>query len=119
MQFSRTMKKDLKGIWSIRWGNPYTDPPEGKARILIEITVPWNLNDDKSPPKKILKILKKNPGYALCWSYPAEERKHWSPEAVRRNRIRRIEKRAERKYPLFKGEVIEKDTAHYKDKGWL
>jgi hypothetical protein len=112
------MKAAPMAEWSVRWGNPYTKPPDGRS-VLKAVRVPWGRGDDKAVPKEIEELAGCNPGYAICWHAPETERKRWSPEALRRNRIKRIEKRAEKKYPLFKTEVVAADIEKYKRQGWI
>lgn len=113
----------MKGIpiavWSVRWGNPYTSPPDGKKNILKEIRVPWGSDNDKTVPHEIKELADIHSGYVICWHAPEAKGKKWSKEALHRNRIKRIEKRAEKKFPLFKSEVIATDIAKYKQQGWL
>jgi hypothetical protein len=108
----------MNAIWSVHWSNPYTKPPEDKAWTLLERAVDWD-TCDHSVPHDIVELAQDNPGYTIGWTWIPKESKHWSPEAVRRNRIRRIKKRAEKKCPLFQKEVAEQDIERYKKKGWL
>lgn len=92
--------------WSLRWGNPYTQPPG--PRILAAILVPAS----EDCPREILDLHVPGNGYAICREVVSQRPpRQWSKEAkgrVRRNNLRR---RIEKKFPLFAEQFISDELA--------
>jgi len=88
--------------WSIRWGNPGTEPPGGvriKAAVIVPRghECPGELMDQKVP----------GDGWALSWELISQKPiRRWSPEAKARARLRNLRQRIEKKFPLFAEDFI-------------
>ena len=81
--------------WTVRWGNPYTEPPDGSPRVLLSV-------DDSGLSTSIQPQAIENPTYKITWDSSYEVKR--LPEAVR-NRTRKINL-IRKKYPLFVDEFI-------------
>lgn len=93
------------GFWrySVRWGNPYTTPPDNGPKILGAADVPAG-----SPCPPCLEGLRQ-PGYATCIDFYAPPIKHWSPERKAATRKRNLEKRIAKTAPLFFDELVTRE----------
>lgn len=82
--------------YSLRWGNPYTEPTGPRIRAAMLVT-----RGQPCPPEiEALKV--PGDGYALCWELVTQRPiKRWSPEAKAKARRRNLRKRMEARYPLF------------------
>lgn len=93
-------------ILSIKWGNPYTEPPDRMSRILWAVCVPWPWPFEK---ENFFKLYPNEwpDGYFMSWQ-PGDIKKpkRWSPDAVAKNRRKRMEERIRRKDPLFADQFI-------------
>ena len=114
-EFARITGKSAKGsaevaeVWkvSLSWHNPYSQPRDGLPRTIWEGVV--DKQDYLDGKVEKVKELEKQypPGNGFAWgvipNWGAEEkpRRRWSKEAVSRNRINRLTKRLQKKYPLF------------------
>lgn len=76
--------------------NPYRDPEHGPILAMYVCPRPCPVLPS------ILHELAATPGYGLTW-HPVrmQPRRTWSPEAIGRNRRKRLRKRLEARYPLF------------------
>ena len=105
----------MKYEYSIRWGNPYTNPPDDQPRCLLEEWTDVNV----CPPA--IQELKERLGYGsdwvICFSWAIKEGTKWSLEAKQRVRRSRLRKRLEKKWPMFADqffqEVIQRKPDHY------
>lgn len=82
--------------WSLRWGNPHTQPPGPK--VLAAVLVPRG-----TPcPAEVMRQWSPGCGYAVCWELVSQKPiRRWSPEARARVRRRNLANRLQRKVPLF------------------
>jgi len=95
----------MKYEYSIRWGNPYTEPPDGMPRCMAEENTDVNV----CPPgiQELKETLGYGSGWFICFSWTRKEGTKWSLEAKQRVRRSRLQRRIERKYPMFAEEFIQ------------
>ena len=94
--------------WSIRWGNPRTQPPCGSARVKAAILVPRGT----ACPAELLAQTVPGDGWALCWELVSQRPiRRWSQEARARVRQNNLRRRMEKKYPLFATDFIAAEIA--------
>lgn len=104
--------------WSVQWHSPYTEPPDGRPRVLSERFVRWPAEDQR-PPADLLAVHAANPGYAMYWGAvlpPPAPRV--SQEGRAKIRQRNLRRRMEARYPMFAEEFIAAELAkrpHYFD----
>jgi len=100
----------IGAIWSVRWNNPYTDPPDGWPRVLIEVFRPEGHFEVRAhPPAAIRQIMDEigpGNGYGLHWQPISEPPKTTSPEKLAKIRRQRLERRVHKKYPLLADQII-------------
>lgn len=102
----------LQRLWrySLRWSNPYTQPPEGGPVELLSVTVPAG-----SPtPAEIKTRWRPGVGYAICLdfdnaSYEPQAGRQWSPERKGKVRVKRLQSRLGKAFPLFADELLERE----------
>jgi hypothetical protein len=101
--------------FSIQWGNPYTNPPEGMPREIIAIT---RMQDStRDIPAEILAMLegvaRPGSGWALCVGVDedARPRRRLSLKAKGSIRRKSLERRVRRKAPLFADRIIADELA--------
>lgn len=93
--------------YSVRWGNPYTEPPSG-PRELAAKEVPAG----EGCPAELLALRKPGDGYAVCLDFPPPAAiKPWSPERRAAVRRKNLARRVERAAPLFADELIARELA--------
>lgn len=90
--------------WSLRWGNPYSEPPDGLPRVRLSIQVPAG-----TPcPAAIKDQFEPGSGWIVSWQAVDQGPiRRWSQEAKARVRQGNLRKRMERKFPLFAETFIE------------
>lgn len=93
---------------AIEWGNPYKDPPEGKPHVLAEKYV---LTDKGCPeiPEEFNGLASLGSGYNFTIRHIEEPPKQLSKETLSKIRKNRLQKRIEKKYPLFADQIIESE----------
>jgi hypothetical protein len=109
-------KKKVRPIrFAIRWGNPYTDPPDGMARELIALTRMQESTRDV--PSEILAMLdgvaRPGSGWSLCVGIDEVVRPKRRLSAKAKGSIRRkaLERRIRKKAPLFADRFISDELA--------
>jgi hypothetical protein len=101
--------------FAIKWGNPYTNPPEGMRRELISITCMQESTRDIPP--ELLKVLETDArpgsGWALCVGIDEDARpkRRLSPQAKASVRRKSLERRVRKKAPLFADQIIADEIA--------
>src|SRR5881409_3903256 len=101
--------------FSIKWGNPYTNPPEGMPRELMEITRMQESTRDI--PSEILQALETvaRPGYG--WGLfvgideDARPRRRLSLQAKASIRRKSLDRRVRKAAPLFADRIIGAELA--------
>jgi hypothetical protein len=101
---AKLLPKGKYRVFSVRWSNPYTEPPNGLPRVLWEFTSEY----DRPLPKqeaKIEAILARAPlGYCRSIGFrdQAEERgkRRWSEERKIKNRCRLLENRLRKQFSI-------------------
>lgn len=97
------LPKDEYKIFSVRWSNPYTQPPDGLPEVLLR----FESNHDRptvQQQRKIEAILSRFPGY--CFATGFGNRKidsgayRWSEERKTKNRLRLLENRLQKKFTI-------------------
>lgn len=94
-------------IYSVQWGNPNTNPPNGQPRVLGQkiVSVPEKCGAPPCP-EEIRKLHVLGSGYAVYCDAVQKPIKHWSNERLFAYRRKRLEKRVRKKYPLFAEQMI-------------
>jgi len=96
--------------FAIQWGNPYTNPPEGMPRDLIEITRVQESTRDIPP--EVLQALETVARPGSGWSLfvgvneDARRRRRLSPQARASIRRKSLERRVRKAVPLFADRII-------------
>lgn len=84
--------------WSIAWGNPNTQPPNGAPRVVRAILVP---RGERYPPE-FLDGYVLGGGYCVRWELVMQRPiRRWSTEAKSAARRRNLRRRLEKRVPLF------------------
>ena len=101
--------------FSIKWGNPYTNPPEGMPRELMSITRVQQSTRDIPPAIKQALDTVAQPGSG--WSLfvgideDARPRRQLSPQARASIRRKSLERRVRKAAPLFADRIIADELA--------
>lgn len=110
------MKATLRPIlFAIRWGNPYTNPPDGMPRELLAITCLQESTRDI--PQEIRAFLetvaRPGSGWALCVGIDADARPRRRLSLRAKGSIRRksLERRVRKKAPLFADRIVAEEIA--------
>lgn len=93
-------------VWRIAWWSPYTQPPEGMPRVLVEMYVPCRDPHEGARCPAEIAAYPKPRGYALECGSIDQIGERSSPEKLARIRRQRLVRRVQRKYPLFVDEFI-------------
>jgi hypothetical protein len=102
-------------LFAIKWGNPYTNPPEGMSRELIATTRMQESTRDIPP--EILEVLetvaRPGSGWALCIGIDEDARPKRQLSLKSKASIRRksLERRVKKKAPLFADHIIAEELA--------
>lgn len=102
-------------LFSIRWGNPYTNPPEGMSRELIAMTRMQESTRDI--PREIMEALgsvaRPGSGWALCIGIDEDARPKRRLSLQAKGSIRRksLERRVRKRAPLFAEHIIGDELA--------
>ena len=88
----------------LKWGNPYTSPPDNQPRIIFDETVSDQAYQDRAI-EDIIELEKQYPpgsGWSWHWSLGEEKpRRKWSKEAKARVRKKKLKTKLQTKFPLF------------------
>ncbi len=106
----------IGAVWSVRWNNPYTSPPDGRPRVLIEVFRPEGHPEVRGfhPPAAVQQVLKQvglGSGYGLHWQAITKPPKEINREKLAIIRRKRLERRVWKRYPLFAEKLIEEELA--------
>ncbi len=105
------MKKPLYVRRAYEWSNPYTEPPEGKQRVMVEVFCRYSDFNSRELPPEIEAVFQFGDGYGATITFINEPPKQMSQEALTSIRQKRIRRRIEKKYPLFAEEMIAEEIA--------
>jgi hypothetical protein len=89
--------------WTVEWHSPYTQPPDGKARILLRVRGERRVGN----PEDIEQCWKANEGYSVYIRHVPPPVKRLGKEQLAKLRRGRLERRMREKYPLFAEEFIQ------------
>ncbi len=98
-----------KGIYTLMWLNPYTNPPEKLPREIMERE---GCPSEEKCPEMLARYMElggPGSGWFMGWRALEKPRRTWSPEAKARNRRKRMEKRMWDKFPLFAEDLIRQE----------
>ena len=102
-------------LFTIRWGNPYTNPPEGMPRELIAIRrMQESTRDIPSEITQLLEtVARPGSGWALCVGIDedARPRRRLSLKAKASIRRKALERRVRKAAPLFADRIIAAEFA--------
>lgn len=106
----------IGAVWSVRWTNPYTQPPDNRPRVLIEVYRPEGHPEVRGlkPPAAIQQALDQvglGSGYSLHWQPISAPPVIKPPDKLAVIRRKRLERRIRKKYPLFADEFIAQELA--------
>src|SRR5207244_5716563 len=91
-------------LFAIKWGNPYTNPPEGMPRELIAMTRMQESTRDIPPEilQAVQTVAQPGSGWALSIGIDedAKPKRRLSPQAKGSIRRKSLESRARKKTPL-------------------
>jgi len=69
-------------VYSVRWGNPYTAPPDGQPLEIVNQVQPAN-----GVPPAFVELCRRHPGYSLyCDVYSSREKQPLSAQLALRRR---------------------------------
>lgn len=110
----------IGAVWSVRWSNPYTAPPDNRPRVLVQVYRPEGHPEVRGPkpPAEIQRTLDEigfGSGYSLHWrpiSTPPEPK---TPQKLAKIRRQRLERRIQKKYPLFADQFIQEELERKPD----
>jgi hypothetical protein len=102
-------------LFTIRWGNPYTNPPEGMPRELIAITrMQESTRDIPAEIAELLKtIARPGSGWALSVGIDEDARpkRRLSLKAKASIRRKSLERRVRKAAPLFADRIVADELA--------
>ena len=93
--------------WEARWSNPYTAPPDGQPRIRATTQTPYTAGSSRTPPE-IAAAAPIGSGYCVAVSVTDDQPpRRFSQAAKARIRRRNLERRIQRRAPLFAAELLQ------------
>ncbi|MBN1535218.1 MAG: hypothetical protein JW908_00695 [Anaerolineales bacterium] len=109
--------------YTLQWGNPYTDPPEGKPRVIAEMfeTIKQRknrvANGDEYFPRQLSALHTLGDGYGCHISAVSTPHKKLPKDTLAEVRKKRIKRRMQKKYPMLAdilvAEEMEKKPEYY------
>ena len=109
------MTKLLGFLHKLEWSSPYTNPPEGRPRVLVEVFIPAHIEGCRQCPREIEEVWKPGDGYSHSIRAITEFPKEMSQGVLRSIRQKRLARRMEEKFPLFANQFIEEEMVRKKD----
>lgn len=89
-------------LHSLKWHSPYTEPPAGQPRVLVEEILPRSM-----PSVVVERLWYPGCGYSCNWSLLAPPvRRELSLETKQRIRRKNLVRRMEKNAPLFAEQMI-------------
>ncbi len=102
----------LGWTFQIKWGNPYTEPPNGRPRVRLSVT---RMQASSSPVPAVIsraiEIIGYGKGWCLSLGPHMPEPRRLSPEAKGKLRRKSLERRVEKQAPLFASDLIQIELA--------
>lgn len=95
----------IGAIWSLRWGNPYTLPPDGH-RVIKELFFPVGHRYLRVCPPELNNLHTPGNGYSISWSAVSALPKKLPQDKLALVRQKRLRQRMEKKYPLLAEQII-------------
>lgn len=95
----------IGAIWSLRWSNPYTSPPDGR-RVIKELFFPVGHRYLRICPPELRAIHTPGNGYSICWAAVSSPPKKLPQDKLALARQKRLRHRIEKKYPLLAEQII-------------
>lgn len=107
-------------VWSVRWSNPYTSPPDNRPQVLVQVYRPEGHPEVRGLklPAEIRRTLEEiglGSGYGLHWRPISAPPRPKSPQKLAMIRRQRLERRIRKKYPLFADQFIRDELAKKPD----
>jgi len=95
-------------LFRLSWFNNYTDPPDGRPRVIAEIFIPTKPGQGApNTPNELKGLTKLGDGYGISVTALSAPQKEWTIERKIKNRNRLLRSRIERKYPMFADQFVE------------
>jgi hypothetical protein len=95
----------------VGWTNPYTEPPDGLPRHLMEaiLRVPEGHGCPRAPAdlNALVKEIGFGQGWSIFYQHIPHPIKRWSPERTFKYRRDRLALRIRKKYPMFAEQLIQ------------
>ena len=93
--------------YTLAWRRPDAPPPG--PRVLKAILVPRGA----PVPEEIMEIFVPGSGYSIGWELVTQKPiRRWSREAKARARVRNLQRRMEKRFPLFAEMFTQAELAH-------
>jgi hypothetical protein len=102
-------------VWSLRWANPYTTPPDGMPRLRAEVFFPVGHPNFKQCPTELSSQRVLGSPWVITWSPVSAPIKPLSQEALASVRRKRLARRVKAKYPLLADQIIAEELAKKPD----
>lgn len=107
---------DILGcVWTVEWGNPYKDPPDGVFLLAKSFQPVGSEFWSKHPPEIDAAYPGFGKGYCVTWRCVSSLPKRLSKEKLKNVRRKRLERRIKNKYPLFADEMIKEEMKKKKN----
>lgn len=105
----------LDATYSLEWHSPYTDPPDGRPRVLATHEVEDYAASDHRCPEWLDKMHWANPGYSIyvLTRWVNKPDRSWSKERKAQRRRLNLRKRIEKRWPMFAEMMIAEEMARY------
>lgn len=99
------MTQPVGAIWTLQWSNPYTNPPVGMKLVIGEKFVKYGSPEYNQTPPEF--EADQTPGYTVYWSAVMAPPKQLPEKTLKSIRRKRLQRRIEKKYPLFADQFLE------------
>jgi hypothetical protein len=100
-------------LWSLRWANPYTSPPDGLPRVRAEVFFPvgnpgygWG-----GCPAELKELHIPGDGWCISGGAVSTPPRQLSQETLASVRRQRLVRRVAAKYPLLAEQIVEEELA--------
>lgn len=103
------MAKLLGFVHSLEWHSPYTSPPEGRPKVLVEKFIPVEDEGCRQMPREIEEAYQSGNGYSYCIRAVKAIPRKLDPEVLSSLRQKRLKRRLEEKYPLLADQLFDQE----------